>query len=339
MTYGKSLGLVGASVMAICATGAFAQETTSLRIGYASSFNNGLHTYMAQVAPEIFQAHGLDITLFDMQTSSQNCVAALLANEVDICSINPATAIFANVEGADLTILATIQGSVSELYLTDTAAERTGITPDAPLQDRIEALRGMTLVSSGQGTTYYNIVQKMLTDAGMSMNDIQYRTLVDTIAMKQGLVNEAFDAAFWSAGLFADIEAAGDTVTWISVPGGDLSFAESIPTVSLVAPTAFVDADPALAERIHTAFVDAVEALKADPENLSAAIKAQNFPELDQHTWDVAFGLGVAGMMPNLSVDEAGWSALLDMQQANNPNSDFSSATWETMVIPSARMQ
>jgi len=314
-----------------------AADNTVIRVGYSTLLNTGFHLYMAEVEPSLYAAHGIELVPVDMRANAANCIAAMLAGEVDLCSVSTPSGIFASIEGADLRATAVLQGPLAQIYLTDTAAAATGVSPDAPVAERIAAMRGISLVTAAPGTLYYNLVAQMMRSVDLSMDDLRYSTLVDGTAMREGLVNEAFDSVLWSAGAFADLEASGDIVGWISVPNGDIPEMAALPTVTVFAPQTWVDANPGLADNLHAAFVDVIAALRADPVRYSAEIKARNFPDMPQLVWDAAFAAGLSGLWNSAQVSEAGWNAIVDMQRANNPNANFETASFETMVLPAAR--
>lgn len=210
-------------------------EDTQVRIGYSTLFNTGFHVYMADVAPEFYNAHGLDVRPVDMRANAANCIAALLSNDVDMCSISATTGIFAGVEGAPIKAISVLQGPLADIFVSTAAAEGTGVSIDAPVNERVAALEGLSLVTAAPGTLYYDIIAQLMRDAGKSMGDITYRTLVDQGAMREGLLNNAFDAALWGAGAFADLEASGDVVSWISIPRGDAPAIAQLPTVAVFA--------------------------------------------------------------------------------------------------------
>ncbi|MFA5581156.1 MAG: ABC transporter substrate-binding protein [Paracoccaceae bacterium] len=312
-------------------------EDTQVRIGYSTLFNTGFHLYMADVAPEFYNAHGLDVRPVDMRANAANCIAALLSNDVDMCSVSAPTGVFAGVEGAPIKAVAVLQGPLAEIFVTSAAAEATGVAIDAPVNERVAALEGMSLVTSAPGTLYYNMLEQMFRDADMSMSAISYRTLVDQVAMREGLANNSFQSALWSGGAFADLEATDQIVSWISVPRGDLPALAELPTVTVFASETWLANNPGKEENLHAAFVDIIAALRAEPERYSRDLKNVAYEEMDDTIWDAAYAVGIASLWETATATEQGWNDLLDMQKSNNPDADFSAAAFETMVLPVAR--
>jgi len=316
---------------------ALAAQDTTVRLGYSTLFNTGLVLYMAEVAPEIYANHGVRVELVDMRANAPNCIAAMLARTIDMCSISSPTGMFAVVEGAPLTAIAVVQGPLAQIYLSAGAVARSGVSPDAPVADRLRGMAGLNIVTASPGTLYYNMLEHMLRSVDLSISDMTYRTLVDQVAMKEGLSNGSFDSALWSAGAFADLEASGAISGWISVPAGDVPELALVPTVTVFAHNEYLAANPGVDERLHAAMVDVIAALRADPERYSPEIKARNFPDMDQTVWDASYAHGIAGLFPSGQVSEADWNGLLDIQRANNPDRDFAAAEWANLVAPVAR--
>lgn len=147
-----------------------AQET--VRVGYSAHFNTGLPLYLSQVKPDIFEKHGIKLDLVDMRGSAANCVAAMLSDAVDACSIGTTAGTAAVAEGAALKVIAMLQGPVIEMYLSKAAAAKTGVAASAAPLDRIKGLKGLDMITAPPGTAYYVILNDVLHNAGMSMSDV-----------------------------------------------------------------------------------------------------------------------------------------------------------------------
>lgn len=335
---GAKAALAAAAIAAplVFAGGAAAQET-KIRIGYSTLLNTGLHLYMAEIAPELYAKHNIKLELKDMKANAANCIAAMLAKDLDMCSVSAPSGTFAVVEGAPLKALAVVQGPTAELYLSKKAVEKSGVSPKAPIEARLKGLKGLDVVTSAPGTLYYNILEDMLRDAGLTIKDVRYRTLVDQIAMREGLSNGTFEGVLWGAGLFADLEAKNAISSWVSVAGGDIPKLSTIPTVTVFATDAWLAANPTGAQRLQAAFVDVVAALKANPDKYRDAIKQKNFPDMDPAVWNGAYKHGVSALWDSGKTTEKAWNDLVGLQKANNPGKDFSAAQWDKIVLPVAQ--
>ena len=327
---------LGATAHLFAGVAAQAQET-KIRIGYSTLFATGLHLYMGQIAPELYAKHGIKLELKDMKANAANCIAAMLAKDLDMCSVSAPSGTFAVVEGAPLKAVAIVQGPVAELYLSKKAVEKSGVSPKDKVEARVKGLKGIDVVTAGPGTLYYNILEDMLRDAGLSIKDVRYRTLVDQVAMREGLSNGTFEGVLWSSGLFADLEASGAISSWISIPAGDIPKLLMVPTVTVFATDGWLAANPGLADKLQAAFVDVVAALKTNPDKYRDPIKQKNFPEMDPVVWNSAYKHGVEALWSSGKVTQAAWNDVIALQKANNPGKDFGAALWDKIVLPVAR--
>ncbi|MCP8939958.1 ABC transporter substrate-binding protein [Alsobacter sp. SYSU M60028] len=335
---GARVALAAAAVAApLVWGGAATAQETKIRIGYSTLLNTGLHLYVGEIAPELYAKHNIKLELKDMKANAANCIAAMLAKDVDMCSVSAPSGTFAVVEGAPLKAVAVVQGPVAELYLSKKAVEKSGVSPKDKVEARLKGLKGLDVVTSAPGTLYYNILEDMLRDVGLTIKDVRYRTLVDQTAMREGLANGTFEGVLWSSGLFADLEATNAISSWISVPAGDVPKLSTVPTVTVFATDAWLAANPTGAQRLHAAFVDVIAALKANPDKYRDAIKQKNFPDMNPVVWNGAYKHGVAALWSTGKTTEKAWNDLVALQKANNPGKDFAAAQWDKIVLPTAQ--
>lgn len=335
-TIARALGVAGLLATTAMA-GAASAETTQIRIGYSTLLNTGFHLYMSQITPEVYAEHGIEVVPVDMRANAANCMAALLGGEVDMCSVSATTGIFAAAEGAPIKAVALLQGPVAGIYISDEAAAKTGVALDAPVAERLAGLKGLSIAAPAAGTLYYNLLAELLADGGLGIDDINYRTLVDQIAMREGLANEAFDGVVWSAGVFNDQITAGDVVEWINIPRGDAPDLAALPTVAVYASDAWLAENGDKVEDLHAAFVDIMATLQADPDRIWGEIKAQHFPEMDDEVWSGVTATGMNALWPSATVSEESWNTLLDLHKAERPDMDFTVSEWGNLVLPVAR--
>ena len=321
------------SIIALAAGAAAAEDT--VRIATAStSVAHGPLT-IAMVDPSIFGNNGIKIEVNDLRGQSPNCIAALLSEAVEICQVGTPTGTDAIAEGAKLKAVAVLTGPINEIFLSAKTVEKLGVAPDAPVMDRIAAMKGLSLTTSAPGTAHYLTLGATLEKAGLSMDDVQYRTLGDVSAMIESIRNGQIDGSLWTIGSLAPLLQDGTGVRWISMARGDIDEFKTLPYVTAYARTDWVEANPDLVARIHKSYADAVIALKTDPE-ASARIKAKFSPDLDQALWDDGFGQAQAAYLDGAATNEASWQQSLDMQ-AKGTGKDYSAAGFADVLIPAAQ--
>src|SRR5262249_14404682 len=160
---GMSFRVLAAGVFAaaaIAASPTFAQQT--VKYGVAAISMSHAPAMMAAVAPEIFAKHGVKMELTDFRGNSPNCTTAAITGAVDTCQTGTTTGTDAIVEGANMKGIAVIIGPISEIILSAKTVAKLNVSPTAPLADRVRALKGLRIVSSGPGTAHYVTLDAML---------------------------------------------------------------------------------------------------------------------------------------------------------------------------------
>lgn len=133
-----------------CAGGASAQ--TTVKYGVAAMSVSFASTLIGGAMPEVFAKHGIKVDITDFRGNSNNCVAAVLSGAVDVCQVGASTVSDAVAEGGDFRILAVTTGPLSEFILSSKAvAKMNGVTASSPLDDKLRALKGLRIVTTGPG--------------------------------------------------------------------------------------------------------------------------------------------------------------------------------------------
>lgn len=314
-----------------------ANSADVVRMGYSANFNTGLPLYTSVIKPEVFEKHGIKLELVDMRASAANCIAAMLANSIDACSVGTTAGTAAVAEGAPLKAIAMLQGPLIEMFLSKAAVAKTGVPESASPVDKIRGLKGRDVVSAPPGAAYNVMLNELLHSAGLSMSDIRFRPLVDQVAMKEGLRNGTFESVLWGAGAFSDLEQSGDAVRWLSIPRGDFPQYSTLPLVTIFAQDKWIDGNPDVVNRLHAALVDAIDEVMKDDGTLAAAIKAKYYPDLPRVNWDDAIKSAKAVLRPNADVVEKDWNFMMKLQEASAPGKDYSRVTWQSVVLPVSR--
>ena len=176
----------------------------------------------------------------------------------------------------------------------------------------------------------------MLHEAGLSIDDLQYRTLGDVVAMMESMHNDQIDGAMWGIGGLGGVLADGTGVRWISLAGGDLPDLKAVPYVTVYARDAWIEANPDVVERLHAALADAIARIKADPDAIAPVIKAKYFEALDDEQWRDGFEQAAGSFLDDAKVSEAGWNLLLELQ-GESTGKDYATAGYDAVILPQAR--
>lgn len=280
-------GLTAALLATTAPFAAAAQDRTPVKWGV--SVNQSLAHALApmlELDEEIQARHGLDFETVDFQGNFQACMALAISGEVDGCQTGPTIGMNAIAQGADLKAVIQMIGQTTEITMSSARIESMGVALDAPLEDRIRALEGITIAGPGPGTSMHMIVENLMQRIDKGIEDVTYQPLTDLAAMNASLGLGRIDAAIWSLGGMSPSQNDGSGQVWISLARGDVPELGALPNVATFARTEWVAENRDTLARVQAAFVDVLNALEADPLGYGATYKAAYLEALPQATWE-----------------------------------------------------
>lgn len=281
----KRLKLLGLAFTAVAAmtTSAFA-ETKEITIGLPSvSVVGGSIRIADQMG--LFEKNGLKSD-FPKLDSGAVAMAALVSGSLDAAVLGTSELAVANSKGQNLVIVANTYGGYgATLVLAKGVAEATKVAPDAPLQDRLKALDGLTLAAPSPTSDYTFGFKASAENVGAKPEF----TFMAQTAMAAALGSGAIDGFISSSPNWGAQVLNGTAVVWISGPKGELE-ADFTPVTSaqLQMPRETIEKDPALAQALAQVVADFVAAIRNDPASVKAALVAL-YPNLSSEEIDLLF--------------------------------------------------
>jgi ABC-type nitrate/sulfonate/bicarbonate transport system substrate-binding protein len=331
----RTAAALGLTAVAWSGVGA-AQAEDVINFGSATTSVIVAPFLLATVEPEIFGKHDLKLEVTYFQGKSANCVAALIGGSIDMCAVGTTTGTDAIAEGAQIKAGAFFAGPINEVILSKKTVDKLGVSPEAPVDERIKAMNGLRIISAAPGSAHWTTLNMMLQRVGLSVKDLQYQVLGDTLAMMEAIRNDQVDGALWSAGSLGNLLATGEGVRWISVPRGDLPEQLALPYNTVFVNNAWAEKNPDVLKRFQAALGDAIKIVKDDPEGSSKKIKAAFAPDMDQTIWDEGFEAVLPALYDGGKAPRSGWEAWLRLQ-AENTGKDYAPAAFDIAVDEGAR--
>lgn len=252
------------------------------------------------IAQDYFTEVGLDADFeFILASNGATATQGLLAGEADVVTGGAGGLYNAYAEGAtQLVSLGTANPATTfGLALNNETAEQLaaeGVTPDSPVEDRVQALAGLTLASSPEGSTGQKYLKIMLDAYGVDPNqDVTIQPNSDNAAQlaaaRQGRVN-GFANSFPNTTL---PEADGWGVLW-------LNWAVDLPQILPLASHEYyttqgwLDDNPEAAQRIMEAVWLAYADLQNPTDELRQSIQdLEGFQDLNPEGFDLGWELSV----------------------------------------------
>lgn len=338
----SALLAAGALVLAGCgdngasAAGDSSDGLTTVRVGLAiPTFNTALINYVLQ--EDIDSEHGLNMVPTMGGAGSTNLVAALRAGSFDIVGIGTATAVDANAEGAGLVVVGGTGGLINNIVLNSKVAEGLGVDSDAPIEERIRALKGLTIASSPPGSSSNSTLRYLVEKYGLDPDkDLNIVPVSDPSAIVAGIRQGKFDGSFFGVGI-ADVNIAdGSGELWVSLPRGDVEAFNDLVGVVLVTTKKFLSENPDAVEAVHASLDDAQQRVEADPIKTGEALQEKTFKNLDKDVFDAAWDQAKGGFPDGAAFTSENWQTYQDLFQPSSEK-DYSVIEYEDLVAPPAR--
>ncbi|WP_192496990.1 ABC transporter substrate-binding protein [Gulosibacter chungangensis] len=325
-----------ASEDAASTDGAGGGELTAVKVGITPAINNA--TFNLAIDGELGQAHGLDLQRTVVGgAGSSNQVSAMLAGDIDISVGGTNTIADAISQGSDIQIIAGHAPLMNNLTLTTDAMEASGVSLDAPLEERIEALKGLKIAVASAGSTSHTVLVSLLTSYGIDVdNDITLVPINDLGAVPAGLMQGTYDAAFASAETGGVAVSSGDAVTWISLPRGDVpEYADYVGLV-LYSSRQFIEENPEIIEGVVATLHDAETMARENPDEAGDILKAGIFSDMEPAVFDDAWSQVHASFHQGEKFTKENWQTIVDLFDEGSEN-DYSALVYEDIVIEPAR--
>ena len=252
-----------------------------------------------------FAAEGLDVTVIEY-ASSQPCMEALLAGEVDAATSADTPIVFAALDGARFDVLATIASSDNDIKVV--------VRADREIDDPRE-LRGRC-VATAPRTAAHAFLATFLSRHGLLAEDVNL-CLEPFDVVAEGLTSGQFGAAALREPFVGElVESLGDELIVFEEPGLQLKTMnvcvspELDPAVRVRLMRALVASEPATgAEVCDEAVAIIAERLGFDPEDACETLcvgeyrvridQALLLALEDQARWAIASGLTAAENTPD----------------------------------------
>jgi NitT/TauT family transport system substrate-binding protein len=277
------------------------------------------------------KAHGLAVEIAKTGNSSSLQVDAVVAGHADFGAPGTQTALQAMREGADMKIIGSISNNQLAAVVTPAALKKAGVSPDAPIGDRVRAMKGMTIAVNPVGSTYYQMFRAYLKQYGLNPDrDVTLVGLGDANAMLSGIEQGRYDAIVSASGLVEQAIAMKTAELYFNGARGDFPGASSTVVCVVVARTEVVEKHPDEVEKMKAAFADTLDYVNTHHDEVGAYLRANFFPKFDQAVWSTVWANATAAYPKSLTFPKAAY----DFWTTNDPKGadSFKSLGYEKAV-------
>ncbi|HEV7652366.1 MAG TPA: ABC transporter substrate-binding protein [Actinophytocola sp.] len=232
----------------------------------------------------LFTKNGLKVDEV-VANSASDAVNIALSGDADFV-MTAAPAVFSlNGDGQAVQFLANAySGLAASVVMSPDVAKRTGVAPDAPIEDRLKALDGLHMSFASPSSGYLTVMQSALKLVGAKIQPV----FIEQASMPAALKQHKIDVLIASPPV-SDIAVRDGGTLWISGPKGDLPEGVQPPMTTAAAATKrFVDANPEAAKRFVKSLEDAAKFIESDPDAAGTLLE-KRFPELDKDLFDASW--------------------------------------------------
>lgn len=312
-----------------------ASDPRQLRIVAGSNSLGCFGPLWLAIQAGMFEAQGLAVDL--VVTDGASTVSALSSGQADLGFSGSVQVVQAIMQGqGQLKIVTpTAVGMAAKVVVSNTWAQRNGITANSDLQEKAAALRGARIGSSGPGQTSDLALRAVLEMGGLDPDaDTEIVALgVEAQEMIAALQHDQVDAFILSEP-GPTLAQKNGTGTIIVDPGrGDVPGWESM------AYCVGASTDEVIAERSDVvvdamkALYDAEKMLSDDPDSARAQLR-QRFESMDEETFDLTFDATSASWATDPEPTTDNITQLVDFWASSGGERDADAATYERIADP-----
>ena len=319
---------VAAAVMLITAGAACAQQK-EISIGLSSASFAVAGPRIAQQMG-MFGKYGVEAK-FIILDGSTAALAGLIAGSLDIIEVSTPDFIATHARNDSVVAIDSVySGFGTSMVISKALADKIGVSPTAPLNERMKALAGQriaTVSAASSGTVPYRAA---LQAVGVN----QPMVYMGQPAMQAALETGAIDGYTSSAPFWAFPVATGKAVLWVNGPKGELP-PEIAPLVTgiMVTTTNFAAANPETIKKLRLILTDLAKAVQDRPNDVKAVV-GQLYPSLDATSLDVLFatesrGWNTTRLTPQILAKEISF-----VKSAGIPVPDIDKLDAARMIVP-----
>jgi len=234
----------------------------------------------------IYLKHGLQTRLTVLESASV-ATAALISGSVQVTQAGSGELIAAQARGQKVVAIGiAYAGFAQSLVLSKAGITKVGVSPSAPMAERMKALQGLTIATTSATASATIALRKAATQlAGV---DVRF-TYMTQPSFAAAMTRQAIDGFIGSAPFSTMAISKGLGQMWADGPKRDFP-AESAPANAgiLLVMRDYADANPDVIRRLRASYGDFAATVSQRPQEVKATI-ARLFPDLDAPTLDLFF--------------------------------------------------
>ena len=237
----------------------------------------------------MFEKHGL-IAKTTVMGAANTATTALISGSVDVAASGTGELVLAQGRGQKVIMVVNgYDGMPGTLVLSKAAAEKTKVSPTAPVAERLKALEGLVIATPSASSLYTSVLKGSA--AGVNVRI----TYIGTDAMPTALMSGAIDGYMaagptWAPPVVRGLASSGSAARRKNFRSN------SAPSTAAACRSwrDFADANKDLMTKLIAVMADFVKATQERPADVKAAA-FRAYPDVDAPTMDLLFSTEVGG--------------------------------------------
>ena len=257
---------------------------------------------LTMVANQMDRPHGIAVDLQASGTSSTITIDAVLAGQAQFGSPGTADALQAIRQGAKLRIIGAVVNNLQVMVVRDDVLPKLGIPATAPIEQRVRALKGLTIGTGAVGSTHYQILRGYLKQYGLDPDrDLRVVGMGETSALISGIQQKRYDAIAYASPIVEQAVARHVATVWISGLRGDIPGSDAVKTCVIVTRADALEKNQADVDALRAALADALRAVRDNHGATGRMLREKYFPSLDPDVWATAWNSATAAYPASLA--------------------------------------
>lgn len=293
--------------------------------------------FLAAMSMGVFAEHDIAVESVGVFVNNSDTINAMSSGSADIANPGAIVVLDAVDAGAPLkAVAASTFGTQVVVLANETVAAleaSTGVTPQSTPEDKLAALRGLTIATPGAGSSNDQTIRAWLEDAGL--NGDGDLTLVPSAptAMISGMENGLYDGVTRTIDpIAADAIERGVATVWLE----QAELPEWVPQVTTltVVTDRFIQSNPDVAQRYSDALAQAADMI-TDPsttEQVRDAVRTKYFPQTDVAAFDLMWKTITPSVVPGQSLTEDQYADYVTLAQKTT-GKDYSDIGYEDFFV------
>jgi NitT/TauT family transport system substrate-binding protein len=270
--------------------------------------------------------------------SSSLQIDAVLSGSADFATPGPIDALQAIRGGANLVIIGAHANNQLTAIINNDVLKRLGVSPSAPIGDRMKALKGLTIGTNAIGSSYYQLLRYYLKQYGLDPDkDVRLVGTAEASALMAGIQRGRFDAIAAAGGVAEQAISLGAGALWFSAGRGDFPNSEKSVVCVMITRPDVVAKQPQLVEAFRAAMQDALTDLSTNHDEMGKFMRAEYYQKMDPVVWDLAWGNATRAFPKNLIFSKEAYNFWTNVD-AKGPES-YKNVDYNKIVYPSAQSE